>query len=64
LELIASLDAFLTAGMNTAAAAKLLVVPPNTLRYRINQVTKLTAINLRSARKISEVVVDATTLRR
>ena len=64
LELIASLDAFLTAGMNTAAAAKLLVVPPNTLRYRINQVTKLTGINLRSARKISEVVVDATTLRR
>jgi hypothetical protein len=55
LELIASLDAFLTAGMNTAAAAKLLVVHPNTLRYRINQVTRLTGINLRSAREISEV---------
>ena len=55
LELIASLDAFLTAGMNTAAAAKLLVVHPNTLRYRINQVTRLTGINLGSAQEISEV---------
>jgi hypothetical protein len=55
LELIASLDAFLTAGMNTAAAAKLLVVHPNTLRYRINQVTRLTGINLQSAQEISEV---------
>lgn len=54
-ELVASLDAFLAADMNTSAAAKVLVVHPNTLRYRINQVKHLTGLNLRSAREISEV---------
>lgn len=54
-ELVASLDAFLTADMNTAAAAELLVVHPNTLRYRLNHVKRLTGLELRSAREIGEV---------
>jgi hypothetical protein len=54
-ELVASLDAFLASGMNTAAAARALVVHPNTLRYRINQVKQLTGIALRSAQETSEV---------
>lgn len=54
-ELVASLDAFLAADMNTEAAAKLLIVHPNTLRYRTNQVKQLTGLKLRSAREISEV---------
>jgi hypothetical protein len=53
-ELVASLDAFLAADMNTAAAAEVLVVHPNTLRYRINQVKQLSGLNLRSAKEISE----------
>lgn len=54
-ELVASLDAFLTADMNTAAAAEVLVVHPNTLRYRINQVKRLSGLNLSSPQEISEV---------
>jgi PucR C-terminal helix-turn-helix domain len=54
-ELIASLDAFLSADMNTARAASLLVVHPNTLRYRMNQVKELSGLELHSAREISEV---------
>lgn len=53
-ELVASLDAFLTANMNTAAAADMLVVHPNTLRYRINQVKRLCGLDLLPAREISE----------
>jgi hypothetical protein len=55
LELIASLDAFLASGMNTAVAARALVVHPNTLRYRINQVKKLSGITLQSVQETSEV---------
>ncbi|MDQ0379490.1 PucR family transcriptional regulator [Amycolatopsis thermophila] len=54
-ELVASLDAFLAAGLNTATAAKALVVHPNTLRYRINQVKQLSGLTLDSAQEISEV---------
>ena len=54
-ELVATLDAFLAAGMNTAVAARALVVHPNTLRYRINQVKRLSGITLRSAQETSEV---------
>ncbi|MHA6622461.1 PucR family transcriptional regulator [Pseudonocardia sp. DLS-67] len=54
-ELVASLDAFLAAGMNTAVAARALVVHPNTLRYRINQVKMLSGITMRSAQETSEV---------
>lgn len=53
-DLVASLDAFLSADMNTAAAAEVLVIHPNTLRYRINQAKQLSGLNLRSAREISE----------
>jgi hypothetical protein len=54
-ELVASLDAFLASGMNTAVAAHALVVHPNTLRYRINQVKKLSGITLQSVQETSEV---------
>ncbi|MFD2415566.1 PucR family transcriptional regulator [Amycolatopsis pigmentata] len=54
-ELVSSLDAFLAAGMNTAAAARELVIHPNTLRYRVNQVKHLSGLNLESAQEISEV---------
>lgn len=54
-ELIASLDAYLSADMNTASAAERLTVHPNTLRYRINQVKQLSGLTLRSAQEISEV---------
>jgi hypothetical protein len=54
-ELIASLDAYLSADMNTASAAARLTVHPNTLRYRINQVKQLSGLSLRSAQEISEV---------
>ncbi|MEV7037565.1 helix-turn-helix domain-containing protein [Amycolatopsis sp. NPDC051061] len=54
-ELIVSLDAFLSAGMNTASAAQRLTIHPNTLRYRINQVKQLSRLSLQSAEEISEV---------
>ncbi|SFW71087.1 PucR family transcriptional regulator [Amycolatopsis australiensis] len=54
-ELLSSLDAFLATGMNTAAAAEGLVIHPNTLRYRINQVKQLSGLSLESAQEISEV---------
>lgn len=54
-ELVSSLDAFLAAGMNTAAAAKALVIHPNTVRYRINQAKHLCGRKLESAQDISEV---------
>jgi DNA-binding PucR family transcriptional regulator len=41
--------------MNTAVAAHALVVHPNTLRYRINQVKKLSGITLQSVQETSEV---------
>lgn len=54
-ELVASLDTFLAEGMNTAKAAEVLVVHPNTMRYRINQVKQLTGLDLVSGQEISEV---------
>jgi hypothetical protein len=54
-ELVASLDTFLAKGMNTAKAAEVLVVHPNTMRYRINQVKALTGVDLDSGQEISEV---------
>lgn len=54
-ELVSSLDAFLAAGMNTAAAAKVLGIHPNTVRYRINQAKHLSGRKLESAQDISEV---------
>src|SRR5690606_5683906 len=54
-ELVATLDAFLAAGMNTAVAARALVVHPNTHRYGINHVKRLSGITLRSAQETSEV---------
>jgi PucR C-terminal helix-turn-helix domain len=54
-ELIASLDAFLASDMNSGMAANLLVVHPNTLRYRINLVKEYCGLSLKSAREISEV---------
>jgi hypothetical protein len=54
-ELVASLDALLASDMNTAAAAQHLIIHPNTLRYRINQVKRLTGLEIRSAREISEL---------
>lgn len=54
-ELVSSLDAFLAEGMNTAAAAGVLVIHPNTLRYRVNQVKQLSGLRLESAEEVSEV---------
>jgi hypothetical protein len=50
-----SVLAWLEAGMMVEAAARALVVHPNTLRYRLKRFEELTATDLRDARQVVEV---------
>jgi hypothetical protein len=54
-ELLTTLDAFLTAGMSTSRAAEMLVIHPNTMRYRLNQVKLLTGLDLETGQQLCEV---------
>lgn len=48
-ELVATLDAYLRATCNLTRTAKNLFVHPNTLRNRLNHITRITGCNLRDA---------------
>ena len=56
-ELVATLEAFVGAGLSRKTAARNLRIHPNTLDYRLDQITRLTGVRLGQPRDLTLVTL-------